>query len=239
MQKPCNLKYKAIRETEILMNAFDWTKELTGKLQAAFGNRVAFVGLQGSRARGEAHEGSDIDVVVLFDAVTADDLAKYRELVDSMPRSELACGFVGSVAVLAEWPRNELFQFYNDTVPVLGELPETAPFTTDDAMEAARIGASGIYHSACHAIVFDGEAAIDILESLFKSAFFTLQALHYARTGEYPHTKSELAMFLEGDEACILEINCNWDKHHPSNEAEMRELVDLILGWAKDVICSA
>ena len=69
-------------------------------------------------------------------------------------------------------------------------------------------------------------------------AFFTLQALQYARTGEYPHTKFELARLLEGDEACILEINRDWDRRCPSNDAEMRELTDLILGWTEGVIRS-
>ena len=85
--------------------------------------------------------------------------------------------------------------------------------------------------------MFDGEAATDILESLYKGAFFTLQALQYVRTGEYPHTKSELAKQLEGDEARILEVNRDWDTNRPSNEAEMRELTDLILGWAEGIIC--
>ena len=114
------------------------------------------------------------DAVVLLDAVTADDLAKYRAIVESMPQSELACGFVGSVTALVAWPRHELFRFYNDTFPICGNLPEIPPFTIDEAMEAARIGTSGIYHAACHAVVFDGDAAIDILESLYKGAFFTL-----------------------------------------------------------------
>ena len=90
------------------------------------------------------------------------------------------------------------FQFYNDTVPICGNLPEIPPFTIDEAMEAARIGASGIYHATCHAVVFDGEAATDILESLYKGAFFTLQALQYVRTGEYPHTKSEPKLIAIG-----------------------------------------
>lgn len=55
------------------------------------------------------------------------------------------------------------------------------------------MGASGIYHAACHAFVFDGEAVDDILESIFKGAFFTLQALHFLRTETYPRTKAELA----------------------------------------------
>ena len=220
------------------MDAYVWSKELAEKLVAEFGSRVAFVGLQGSRARGEAHEGSDIDVVVLLDAVTAGDLARYRMLVESMPQSELACGFVGSVPVLAAWPRHELFQFCNDTVPIYGELSGIPPFTRGEAMEAAQIGASGIYHAACHALVFDGEEAVHILASLYKGAFFTLQALQFARTGEYPHTKSELAKLLDGGEARILEINRDWDRRCPSNDAEMGELTDLILGWAEGVIRS-
>ena len=98
---------------------------------------------------------------------------------------------------------------------------------------------SGIYHAACHAVVLDGEAATDILESLYKGAFFTLQTLQYVRSGEYPHTKSELAKQLEGNEARILEVNRDWDTNRPSNEAEMRELTDLILGWAEGIICSS
>lgn len=60
-------------------------------------------------------------------------------------------------------------------------------------IHCAQVGASGIYHAACHAFVFDGEAVDDILESLFKGAFFTLQALHFLRTETYPRTKAELA----------------------------------------------
>jgi hypothetical protein len=70
-------------------------------------------------------------------------------------------------------------------------------------------------------------------------SFFTLQALQYVRTGEYPYTKSELAKQLEGDEARILEVNRDWDTYRPSNEAVMRELIDLILGWAEGIICSS
>ena len=133
------------------MDAFAWAEEAAGKLQSEFGGRLRFVGFQGSRARGEAREGSDIDLVVLLDRIGADDLARYRAVIETMPRSELACGFVGSEQVLAAWPRHELFQFYNDTQAILGALPEIGPFTRDDALQAARIGASGIYHTACHA----------------------------------------------------------------------------------------
>lgn len=218
------------------MDAFAWAEEATGKLKTGFGERLRFVGIQGSRARGEAREDSDIDLVVLLDHVDADDLVRYRAIVQSMPRSELACGFVGSERVLTAWPRHELFQFYHDTHAIFGALPDVSPFTEADALEAARIGASGIYHAICHVCVFDGDAADGILESLFKGAFFTLQALQFARTGAYPRTKAELAAQLEGDEARILEVGRDWQAHRPKDDAERRELVGLLLRWSEGVI---
>lgn len=218
------------------MDAFAWAEEATGKLKAEFGERLRFVGIQGSRARGEAREGSDIDLVVLLDHVGTDDLVRYRAIVQSMPRSELACGFVGSERVLAAWPRHELFQFYHDTHAIFGALPDVSPFTEADALEAARIGASGIYHATCHAYVFDGDTADGILESLFKGAFFTLQALQFVRTGAHPRTKAELTAQLEGDEARILEVGRNWQAHRPKDDVERRELVGLLLRWSEGVI---
>ena len=221
------------------MNVFGWMRELSSKLREVFGCRVVFIGLQGSRARGEAHDGSDIDAVVLLDTLSAEDLVIYRGIIEAMPHSELACGFIGSADVLASWPRHELLQFYNDTVPICGQLPEIVPFSERDALEAARIGASGIYHAACHAIAFDVVEAPAILEQLFKGAFFVLQALQLARTGVYPRTRAELSGFLEGDEALILEIGRNWEMRISSDDAELAGLAGLLVGWAGSVMRSA
>lgn len=218
------------------MDAFKWAGEVTTKLLAEFGSRLAFVGLQGSWARGEAREDSDIDLVVLLDCVNADDLVRYSSIVQTMPFGNLACGFVGSEKVLAAWPRHELFQFYNDTKALFGTLPDIEPFTKDDALKTASIGASGIYHAVCHAFVFDGDAVDDILESLFKSAFFTLQALQFVRTGTYPHSKAELADQLIGDEARILDIGRDWNNRCPSNDSERRDLTDLLLRWSGNIL---
>ena len=218
------------------MDAFAWAEDAKDRLEAEFGERLRFVGLQGSRARGEAREGSDVDLVVLLDGVGADDLARYRAIVRSMPDSNLACGFVGSEAVLAAWPRHELFQFYHDTAPLFGALPDVGPFSRDDALQAARVGASGIYHAACHAYVFDGDDADGVLESLLKGAFFALQALQFARTGAYPSTKAELACLLEGDEARILAVGRDWGSHRPADDGERRDLVDLLLRWSEGVV---
>lgn len=70
----------------------------------------------------------------------------------------------------------------------------------------------------------------------FEWAFFTLQALQFARTGVYPPTKAEIASQLEGEEARILEIGRSWQKHQPINDGQQRELVNLLLRWSEGII---
>ena len=53
----------------------DWTNTFLNALNDQFGDRVWFVGLQGSFARGEATENSDIDMVVILDEISASDVA--------------------------------------------------------------------------------------------------------------------------------------------------------------------
>lgn len=72
------------------MDAFAWAETMAENLKAEFGERLAFVGLQGSRARGEAHDQSDIDLVVLLDSLCANDLDRYRAIVQNAPQSNLA-----------------------------------------------------------------------------------------------------------------------------------------------------
>ena len=52
----------------------NWVNEFLSALNKQFGNRVWFVGLQGSFARGEATENSDIDMVVILDELSASDV---------------------------------------------------------------------------------------------------------------------------------------------------------------------
>ena len=54
-----------------------WTNMFLNALNENFGERVWFVGLQGSFARGEATETSDIDMVVILDELSPSDVANY------------------------------------------------------------------------------------------------------------------------------------------------------------------
>ena len=62
-------------------------------LEAAFPGRLVCLGLQGSYARGEATDRSDIDLVVILDRVELADVLIYRDILDRLPEREKSCGF--------------------------------------------------------------------------------------------------------------------------------------------------
>ena len=64
--------------------------DLISCCQAAFGDRLLYVGLQGSYMRGEAHEGSDIDVMVILDRFSVGDMDLYREILHTILRLKRA-----------------------------------------------------------------------------------------------------------------------------------------------------
>ena len=226
------------------MDAFAWAEEATGKLKTGFGERLRFVGIQGSRARGEAREDSDIDLVVLLDHVDADDLVRYRAIVQSMPRSELACGFVGSERVLTAWPRHELFWFVSDTKALHGSLLDIveAP-TKSEARQAATIGAAGLYHAACHLCAFDSmqnpNQNHDATKALFKNAVFAMQAHCFAQGSNYPHSRAELEHILESrgwnEEADILRIGCD---EEALRTYSVDTLCDMIISWSERIMAT-
>ena len=71
-----------------------WKENFLKALNNTFADRVWFVGLQGSYARGEATESSDIDLVVILDELSAGDIAAYNVMLDTLPHRELICGFL-------------------------------------------------------------------------------------------------------------------------------------------------
>lgn len=75
---------------------------LRDRLLDRFGDRVAFIGLQGSRARGEATDSSDIDAVIILDRVSASDLDACRLILGDMPETELACGFISGIGEISQ-----------------------------------------------------------------------------------------------------------------------------------------
>ena len=101
-----------------------WTDKFLQVLTQNFGERIWFVGLQGSYARGETTETSDIDMVVILDEVSVLDIQKYNAMLDTLSNREQICGFLSGKQELLHWEPSDLFQFYNDTKPIKGSLDE-------------------------------------------------------------------------------------------------------------------
>ena len=212
-----------------------WMRQLTYRLQDAFGPRLRFVGLQGSRARDEAGPESDIDAVVILDAVSLADLRAYRALLAGMPEREKVCGFFGGQAELARWDRGDLFQFIHDTIPFYGDLSAlTPPLGREEARRAALKGACDIYHGCTHGLLFDRDTAA--LRALYKMAAFALRAVYFCRTGEYIFRTDDLRERLTPPEARLLD-GIEAARALTGDGAAYEELCDRLRRWAADTIC--
>ncbi len=76
---------------------FDLDKYLADLIlncQSAFGERLLYMGLQGSWLRGEAHENSDIDIMVILDGFSVRDMDIYRGILKEIGFYEKSCGFI-------------------------------------------------------------------------------------------------------------------------------------------------
>ena len=171
-----------------------WMNTFLAAINETFGQRVRFVGLQGSYGRGEATEASDIDVVVILDELSAKDIGAYNRMLNTLPYRELICGFLSGKEELLNWEPSDLFQFYYDTKPIYGSLEELLPLIDASAvMRAIKIGVCNIYHSCVHNMLYD--KSDDTLRLLYKSASFVVQAIVFAQTGTYiRHQRNLLAL---------------------------------------------
>lgn len=207
-----------------------WMEDFLKVMKETFGERLAFVGLQGSRGRGEGREDSDIDVVVILDRLTAADLDAYRAAVADLPRRELLCGFVSGWAELECWDAADLFQFYHDTTPYLGSLEVLLPRIDRSAVRrAAHLGACNVYHACCHNYLHERDS--EVLKGCCKSAFFVLQAKHYLETGTYVSRRADLLPLLDGGDRAVLEALLAGDCG-----ARFSEVSTLLLEWSSQVI---
>ena len=186
-----------------MLNIEDWLTDFQRLLDARFGARVWFVGLQGSWARGEATAASDIDVVVILDSLTATDICAYRALLDMLPAREKVCGFLSGRDELLHWAAAELFQFCHDTRAFYGSLDAVLALVDDKAVAAAiHQGICSIYHGCVHNMVHEKDRTI--LRDLYKTAAFVVQAIVYRQCGKYVVKQRDLRLLAAPEEAAIL-----------------------------------
>jgi len=209
-------------------------KSLSNKLKTFFGDRLLFVGLQGSYQRGEATKDSDIDAVVILDHLTIEDLEHYKAIISTMPDKEKACGFISGKKELQEWAKHEIFQFSNDTRSYYGELDGLLPsIERADIINGVKIGASTLYHYCCHSYLYGETQA---LREIYKGAFFILQGTYFLRNNIYIKSKEELLPLLDGVEKQILTISANWDTYKDDTISYPYDHYKTLLQWCSGIM---
>ncbi len=206
-----------------------WINDFLKALNETFGNRVWFVGLQGSYGRGEATETSDIDVVVILDELSALDIQTYNAMLDTLPNRELVCGFLSGKNEILNWEPSDLFQFYYDTKPIKGSLDELLLVIDETAVNRAiKIGACNIFHGCVHNMLY--EKSEDILCGLYKSASFVVQAIAFKQTGKYISRQKELLEIISPDEKTI--VNTFIDLKN-GGRIDFNEMSENLFIWSK------
>ena len=206
-----------------------WTNIFLNALNDHFGDRVWFVGLQGSFARGEATENSDIDMVVILDELLASDVATYNTMLDNLPHREIICGFLSGENEILNWEPSDLFQFYYDTKPIKGSLDELLPLIDDDTVtRVIKTGVCNIYHSCVHNMLY--EKSEEILRGLYKAASFTIQATVFKQTGKYISRQKDLLKIVATDERVIIETFLNLKN---GGVVEFDVMSETLFNWAK------
>lgn len=187
-----------------LIDIHEWMRVFMNALETVFGDRIWFAGLQGSYGRDEATDNSDIDVVVILDALSGEDIKKYQVVLDTLPHRELICGFLSGKEELMHWDPADLFQFYYDTKPIVGSLDVLLPLIDAAAVaRAIKMGAGNIYHGCVHNMLH--EHSNETLIGLYKTAAFVVQAIVYRQAGTYISKQEELVETAGAEEREILE----------------------------------
>ena len=184
-----------------------YLSELIERLRFQFGERLIYVGLQGSFRRGEADENSDIDIMVTLDHLTETDLDSYRTIIAALPAFERSCGFISGREELKNWPRHEISLLLHETKDYYGELRPLLPeFERKDIENFVRISIGNLYHLLCHGRIHgDPEQRAGSLRGLYKSVFYILQNSVYLQTGEWFMTKAELLEHLHGSDREVMQ----------------------------------
>ena len=186
----------------------NYMENMVRRLRERFGQRLLYVGLQGSYLRGEATEGSDIDVMVVLNELKVSDLDTYRQIKNAMEEPEKACGFICGKEDLVHWNPMEICHLLHTTKDCFGSLKPLVPeYTEEDVRNFVKMSVNNLYHELCHRYIHGSrEKNIAALPGTYRGVFFILQNLYALRTGKFVQTKAEMLDVLDGDDREVMRL---------------------------------
>ena len=190
---------------------FDLDKYLADMImncRSAFGERLLYVGLQGSWLRGEAHENSDIDVMVILDRFSVRDMDTYRGILKEIGSYEKSCGFICGKDEMKRWNPLEVCQLRHTTKDLVGVLSDyLPPATREDEINYVNLSLGNLYHELCHRYIHeDREKNAAKLRSTCKGVFFLIQNMHFLESSHFILTKTGLKEAVSSEDRRVLEL---------------------------------
>ena len=176
--------------------------------RAAFGERLLYVGLQGSFLRGEARENSDIDVLVILDRFSVQDMDRYREILKKIGFYERSCGFICGREEMRHWNPLEVCQLRHTTKDLVGTLTDYLPSATrEDEVNSVKFSLGNLYHELGHRYIHaDRVKNTEKFRGACKAVFYLLQNLHYLESGRFVLTRKELKEAVSAEDRRVLEL---------------------------------
>lgn len=212
-----------------------YIRSLTELLKEKYQERLVYVGLQGSYARGEATKQSDIDIMVVLNELSVADLAMYRKVISLLEGYEKSCGFICGIEDLNHWNPLEICHLVHTTKDYFGTLTELVPqYTDNDVRNFVKMSLGNLYHEICHRYIHSSkEKNIEQIPYTYKSVFFILQNWHYLDTGKFCVTKQDLLTELHGKDRLVLETAMSV----ASGEAfDFDDVFALLFSWCKEMM---
>ena len=186
----------------------EYLDRLIPACKTVFGDRLLYVGLQGSYLRGEATEDSDIDVMVIIDRLSVADLDAYRLVLEQIGHFDKSCGFLCGKDEMTHWNTLEITSLARSTKDLYGALSDYLPQTTRaDAIKYVRYDLGALYHELCHRYVHaDREKNIRAFRRTCKGLYFLIRDLYELESGTFAATKRELKERVCGEDRKMLSM---------------------------------
>lgn len=214
-----------------------YTEKLLEHLKDRFGERLVYLGLQGSYLRNEAHENSDIDIMAVIDGITVEDLKRYRETLVDVGDYEKSCGFLCGREELAAWNPLEACHLVHTTKDLYGTLSEYLPeYTVEDEKNFIKVSVGSLYHELCHRYLYASrEKNIARLPAACKQIFYILQNLCFLETGVFHNSKAELLCHLAGQDREVFVLSQQLQEA-TEFEFDFDAALSLLLTWCRDTL---
>lgn len=208
----------------------EYIESIMTKCKAAFGERLMYIGLQGSYLRGEAHEGSDIDIMVIIDRFTVEDMDTYRSILKDIGYYEKTCGFICGKAEMSNWNPLEVCQLHHTTKDLFGTLGDFLPAAgRQDEINYVKFSLGNIYHELCHRYIHSSrDKNTAKLRLTCKGLFFLIQNIYYLESGRFINSREELKKLVSAKDRAVLKIS------ELPDDYDFDKAFRQVFGWCAD-----